>query len=212
MSQQAYRSRHSLAKRILDISVALTLLAMTSPLLVVTAVLIRIFLGSPVLFIQRRPGRHGLPISVMKFRSMTVARDGNGELLPDEVRLTQFGSWLRRSSIDELPQLINVLRGDMSLIGPRPLLMEYLPLYSPEQSRRHEVRPGITGWAQVNGRNAISWEERLRLDVWYVDHYSFWLDAKILFMTFSRVFSARGVNQPGSATMTKFTGSTSDDI
>jgi lipopolysaccharide/colanic/teichoic acid biosynthesis glycosyltransferase len=141
-----------------------------------------------------------------KFRTMTEARDGAGRLLPDERRLTPFGRWLRATSLDELPQLVNVLKGDMSLVGPRPLLMEYIPLYSPQQARRHDVRPGITGWAQVNGRNALSWEERFRLDVWYVDHRSWLLDLRILLLTVLRVFQARGVAQPGQATMTRFTG------
>lgn len=167
-------------------------------------------LGSPVLLRQVRPGIHGRAFTFYKFRTMSNATNADGQLLPDEDRLSSFGRRLRASSLDELPQLFNVLRGDMSLVGPRPLLMEYLPLYSPEQARRHEVRPGITGWAQVNGRNALSWNERFRLDVWYVNNQSFLLDLRILALTFLRVFQARGISQPGQATMTRFTGSPND--
>jgi sugar transferase EpsL len=163
-------------------------------------------LGRPVLLRQMRPGLHGRPFTFFKFRTMTEATDETGRLLPDEMRLTSFGRRLRATSLDELPQLLNVLRGDMSLVGPRPLLMEYLPLYSPKQARRHEVRPGITGWAQVNGRNAISWEEKFALDVWYVDHQSFLLDLRILAKTALRMMRPRDVNEPGAATMSKFTG------
>ena len=162
--------------------------------------------GKPVLFRQTRPGLEGHPFELLKFRSMKNERDSHGHLLSDDKRLSDFGRWLRSTSLDELPELWNVLRGDMSLVGPRPLLMEYLPLYSPEQARRHEVRPGITGWAQVNGRNAISWEEKFRLDVWYVDNHSFWLDLKILFLTVVRVFQRSGISAEGDATMPKFTG------
>lgn len=195
-------------KRLFDFSVALLILAAVWPLLALLAVLVRLRLGSPVLFRQQRPGLHGRPFHICKFRTMTDARDARGELLPDAGRLTPLGRFLRRFSLDELPQLFNVLRGELSLVGPRPLLMEYLPLYSPEQARRHEVRPGITGWAQVNGRNAISWEERFKLDVWYVDHRSFLLDMKILWMTLLRVVRSEGVSQQGHATMEKFRGST----
>ena len=193
-------------KRLFDILVATTLLLLTLPLMLATALAVRLALGAPVLLRQTRPGKGGIPFIFFKFRTMTEERDGAGRLLPDERRLTPFGRWLRMSSLDELPQLFNVLRGDMSLVGPRPLLMEYLPLYSPLQARRHEVRPGITGWAQVNGRNALSWDERFRLDVWYVDHRSLLLDLRILLLTVLRVFQARGVAQPGQATMTRFTG------
>jgi lipopolysaccharide/colanic/teichoic acid biosynthesis glycosyltransferase len=160
-----------------------------------------------VLFTQTRPGLHGKPFCMLKFRSMTSASDANGNLLPDEQRLTPFGQRLRSTSLDELPGLCAVLKGDMSLVGPRPLLMEYLPLYSPEQARRHEVRPGITGWAQVNGRNAISWEEKFALDVWYVENQSLWLDIKILLLTVKKVFVREGISAAGEATISKFTGS-----
>ena len=193
-------------KRLFDILVAATLLLLTLPLMLATALAVRLALGPPVLLRQTRPGKGGIPFLFFKFRTMTEERDGAGRLLPDERRLTPFGRWLRATSFDELPQLVNVLKGDMSLVGPRPLLMEYISLYSPQQARRHEVRPGITGWAQVNGRNALSWEERFRLDVWYVDHWSWLLDARILLLTVLRVFQARGVAQPGQATMTRFTG------
>jgi lipopolysaccharide/colanic/teichoic acid biosynthesis glycosyltransferase len=195
-----------LFKRLFDILVAAFLLLLTLPLMLATAVAVHLALGAPVLLRQTRPGKGGAPFLFFKFRTMTEARDGAGRLLPDERRLTPFGRWLRATSLDELPQLANVLKGDMSLVGPRPLLMEYIPLYSPLQARRHEVRPGITGWAQVNGRNALSWEERFRLDVWYVDHRSWLLDLRILLLTVLRVFQARGVAQPGQATMTRFTG------
>lgn len=193
-------------KRLFDILVAATLLLLTLPLMLATALAVRLALGAPVLLRQTRPGKGGIPFLFFKFRTMTEERDGAGRLLPDERRLTPFGRWLRATSFDELPQLVNVLKGDMSLVGPRPLLMEYISLYSPQQARRHEVRPGITGWAQVNGRNALSWEERFRLDVWYVDHRSLLLDLRILLLTVLRVFQARGVAQPGQATMTRFTG------
>ena len=163
-------------------------------------------LGSPVLFRQQRPGLHGKPFQLVKFRTMTNERDGNRQLLPDEMRLTPFGRYLRASSLDELPTLWNVLRGDMSLVGPRPLLMEYLPLYSPEQERRHLLKPGITGWAQINGRNSISWEEKFRLDIWYVDNQSLWLDFKILLITVRNVVQKRGISAEGEATMRSFTG------
>ncbi|HET7766005.1 MAG TPA: sugar transferase [Burkholderiales bacterium] len=194
-------------KRAVDISISsLLLLVLWLPLLI-TAFVVRLTMGSPVLFIQTRPGYRGHPFDPLKFRTMTDAVDERGKTLPDELRLTRTGRFLRRYSLDELPQLWNVLRGDMSLVGPRPLLIEYLPLYSPEQARRHEVRPGVTGWAQVNGRNDQTWEERLRLDVWYVDHRSFWLDLRILWLTLLKVLRSEGVNQPGHATMPRFTGS-----
>ena len=194
------------AKRAFDIVVAGMLLILTLPLLVVVATAVRIFLGAPVVFRQQRPGRHGEPFDMMKFRSMTNARDANGALLPDAQRLTPFGLWLRRTSIDELPELWCVLRGDMSLVGPRPLLMEYLPLYSAEQAKRHAMRPGITGWAQVNGRNALSWEEKFELDIWYVEHQSLALDLRILLMTLGALVRRDDVSAPGEATMPKFTG------
>jgi sugar transferase EpsL len=193
-------------KRLLDICLSAAGLAFTLPLIVAVALVIRTTLGSPMLFTQVRPGRHGRPFILYKFRSMSDARAPDGELLGDEARLTAVGHWLRKLSLDELPQLWNVLKGDMSLVGPRPLLMEYLPLYSPKQARRHEVRPGITGWAQVNGRNAVSWEERFDLDLWYVERVSLTLDLRILSMTVLRVVRPHGISQPGSATMTKFTG------
>lgn len=186
--------------------VASLVLAMIALPLLLLAWLIRYKLGSPILFRQTRPGLHGQPFNMIKFRTMTDARGADGEPLPDRDRLTSFGSLLRATSLDELPELWNVFTGDMSLVGPRPLLMEYLPLYSPEQARRHEVRPGITGWAQINGRNALTWEEKFRLDVWYVDHQSIWLDVKILWLTVRKVLSRDGVNASGEATMQKFTG------
>ena len=193
-------------KRIFDILVAVILLILLAPLLVLTTVMIRLKLGAPVLFKQQRPGLHAKPFYLYKFRTMTDERDDNGNLLPDGVRLTSFGQFLRRFSLDEFPQLINVIKGDISLVGPRPLLMEYLPLYTPEQARRHQVKPGISGWAQVNGRNAISWEEKFALDVWYVDNRSFWLDIKILWLTFMKVIKSEGISQQGQATMEKFRG------
>ncbi len=188
-------------KRAFDIFVATLMLLALAPVMLLVASLVRVRMGAPVLFRQQRPGRGGRPFMLYKFRSML-----EGESLPDAQRLTPLGALLRRASLDELPQLLNVLRGDMSLVGPRPLLMEYLPLYSARQARRHEVLPGITGWAQVNGRNATSWPERLELDVWYVEHQSFGLDLKILWLTLARVFSGAGVSQPGQATMEKFRG------
>jgi sugar transferase EpsL len=196
-----------IAKRIFDVGVSTVVLVLGMPLLLGLCLLVRVRLGGPVLFRQQRPGLQGKPFQLLKFRTMTEARDSRGELLPDADRLTSFGQWLRRTSLDELPELWNVLRGEMSLVGPRPLLLEYLPLYSPEQARRHEVLPGITGWAQVNGRNAIAWSEKLALDVWYVDHRSGWLDIKILWMTVAKVFRGEGVTQPGHATQEKFRGS-----
>jgi lipopolysaccharide/colanic/teichoic acid biosynthesis glycosyltransferase len=170
------------------------------------AALIALRMGAPVLYRQVRPGLGGRPFTLYKFRTMTEARDAGGRELPDAQRLTALGAWLRRWSLDELPQLFNVLRGDMSLVGPRPLLMEYLPLYDERQARRHEVRPGITGWAQVNGRNALTWPERFELDLWYVENRSFLLDLKILGMTLARVIRGEGINQPGAATMERFRG------
>ena len=194
-------------KRSLDFLVALALLAALSPLLALAALAVRWKLGSPILFAQIRPGLRGKPFRFYKFRTMSEARDAAGELLPDAARLTPFGELMRKFSLDELPQLFNVLKGDMSLVGPRPLLMEYLPLYSERQAQRHAVRPGITGWAQVNGRNALDWETRFELDVWYVEHRSFWLDLRIIAMTLWRVLRPQGISEPGQATMSKFTGS-----
>ena len=193
-------------KRLFDATVSLAGLILLSPLLLLLATCIRIKLGSPVLFSQIRPGKDGKPFRMVKFRSMTDARDADGNLLSDAERLPPFGRFLRAASLDELPALWNVLKGDMSLVGPRPLLMDYLPLYSPEQSHRHAVRPGITGWAQVNGRNAISWEQKFTYDVWYVDHRSFWLDIKILGLTVMKVFARHGISAEGEATMPRFTG------
>ncbi len=194
-------------KRILDFCAALFGLVVLGVPLLITALLVRVTLGSPVLFRQERPGRRGQPFIMLKFRSMTDQRDPQGELLPDEDRMTSFGRALRRASVDELPELLNVLKGDMSLVGPRPLLTEYLPLYNQTQARRHEVRPGITGWSQVNGRNAVDWETRLAQDVWYVDHHSLWLDFRILLRTVSQVMKAEGVSQEGRATKDRFSGS-----
>ncbi|GEN36002.1 sugar transferase [Aneurinibacillus danicus] len=195
-----------MVKRTFDLVCSLSLLTVTLPVIGIVALLVRRKLGTPVLFKQERPGLHGKPFYIYKFRTMTDERDENGELLPDDVRLTKFGRLLRKFSLDELPQLFNVVKGDISLVGPRPLLMEYLPRYTPRQARRHEVRPGITGWAQVNGRNTISWEEKFELDVWYVENQSFWLDLKILWMTFFKVLRSEGVSKEGHATTTKFMG------
>ena len=195
-------------KDIADRITAFIALVLLSPLLVAVALLVRWQLRAPVHFRQQRPGYRGKPFGLLKFRTMTNQRDSNGELLPDAQRLTPFGRWLRSSSIDELPGLLNILRGEMSFIGPRPLLMQYLPLYSPEQARRHDVKPGCSGWAQINGRNALSWEEKFRLDVWYVDHQSFWLDLQIFVITIWKVLRREGISAVGEATMTPFTGST----
>ena len=194
-------------KGLFDRASALIGLTLLSPVLFLLILLIKLELGSPVFFRQQRPGLHAIPFHIYKFRTMTDERDSCGNLLPDDVRLTRFGRLLRKWSFDELPQLFNVVKGELSLVGPRPLLMEYLPLYSEEQARRHNVKPGITGWAQVNGRNAISWEEKFKLDVWYVDHGSFWLDMKILWLTAMKVLRSEGINQAGQATMEKFHGS-----
>lgn len=194
-------------KRLLDILAALLgLMALSIPLLVLM-VIIRFKLGGPIFFRQIRPGLHAKPFEVIKFRTMTEKYDKNGRPLSDAERLTQFGRFLRSTSLDEIPQLWNVLKGDISLVGPRPLLMQYLPLYSAEQSRRHEVKPGITGWAQVNGRNALSWEDKFRLDVWYVDHHNFWLDIKILCLTVRKVLARDGISAKGEQTMSEFLGS-----
>ncbi|MCO3941814.1 sugar transferase [Pseudomonas aeruginosa] len=194
-------------KRLFDIVASLLGLLLLSPVILFVAWQIRRKLGKPVLFRQVRPGVGGHPFEMIKFRTMRDAVDANGNALPDVERMTPFGNFLRSTSLDELPELWNVLKGDMSLVGPRPLLMEYLPLYSVEQYRRHELRPGVTGWAQVNGRNALSWEEKFELDVWYVDNRSFWLDLKIILMTLKKVFVREGISADGEATMSKFTGS-----
>lgn len=193
-------------KRTFDFLAALALVLLLLPVIVATALAIVWVMGAPVLFRQLRPGLHGRPFGIFKFRTMAETATADGQPLADDVRMTPLGRFLRRFSLDELPQLFNVLKGDMSLVGPRPLLMEYLPLYTTEQMRRHEVRPGITGWTQVNGRNALSWEDKFDLDVWYVDHRSFWLDLKILAMTAGRVFSGSGVSKEGFATTEKFRG------
>ncbi|MFG6158409.1 sugar transferase [Halomonas sp. 1390] len=194
-------------KRLLDIVVALAALMLLSPVLLVVALLVRWRLGTPVLFCQRRPGLGGAPFTLMKFRTMRDAIDHQGNALLDEERLTPFGLWLRSTSLDELPELWNVVKGEMSLVGPRPLLMEYLPLYTPRQARRHRVRPGITGWAQVNGRNAIGWEEKFEHDLWYVEHCSLWLDLKILCLTLVKSVRREGIAAAGESTMPRFRGS-----
>lgn len=194
-------------KRWLDVLLVCMALLLLWPVILTTALLVRVLLGGPVFFRQPRPGRNDRVFNMIKFRSMTNETDANGQLLPDEVRLTSFGRFLRRSSLDELPGLLNVLRGDMSLVGPRPLLVEYLPLYNAEQKRRHDVRPGITGWAQVNGRNNLSWEDKFTLDVWYVQNRSVALDIKILFLTILKVLQRADIEQDGHVTMAKFTGS-----
>lgn len=194
-------------KRAFDVILAfLALIALCVPMIFL-AIVIRLRLGSPVLFRQVRPGLHGRPFTMIKFRSMTDERAVDGKLLPDAQRQTSLGRFLRATSLDELPELWNVLKGEMSLVGPRPLLMDYVPLYTSEQARRHEVRPGITGWAQINGRNAISWEEKFALDVWYVDHQSLALDVRILWRTVARVLGRKGINADGEATVSRFTGS-----
>lgn len=193
-------------KRPLDFLLALGGLILLAPVFFLTMLLVRVFLGTPIFFGQRRPGRHAQPFILWKFRTMTTARDPAGNPLPDGVRLTRLGRFLRATSVDELPELWNVLRGEMSLVGPRPLLMKYLPRYSRQQARRHEARPGITGWAQVNGRNAISWEEKFALDVWYVDHVHFCLDMRILLRTLSQIFKREGIHAAGYATMPPFNG------
>ena len=199
-------SYRTFGKRFLDLALTLPALVVFLPLLGFLALLVRWRLGSPVLFRQQRPGLHGNPFVLVKFRTMTDRRDANGHLLPDAVRLTPFGRFLRKTSLDELPELWNVLKGEMSLVGPRPLLMDYLPLYSPEQARRHEAPPGITGWAQVNGRNAISWDQKFALDVWYVDNLSFLLDLKTIWFTIRQVLRREGISAQGEATMSKFDG------
>jgi sugar transferase EpsL len=199
--------RGTIMKRLLDLVVAAALLLLFSPIILLVAVLIRLKLGAPVFFKQKRPGLYGNSFYLYKFRSMTNERNEDGELLPDYLRLTSFGAFLRKYSLDELPQLINVLKDELSLVGPRPLLMDYLPLYTEDQAKRHLVRPGITGWAQVNGRNTISWEEKFRFDIWYVENRSFRLDVKILCLTLFKVLKSEGIHQENQVTMEKFTGS-----
>lgn len=199
-------------KRLFDLTVSLILFFGLSPIFIVIALLVKKKLGSPVIFKQVRPGLFGKPFYLYKFRTMTDEKDNQGELLPDYIRLTTFGKFLRKYSLDEYPQLWNVIKGDLSLVGPRPLLVEYLPLYTKEQSLRHNVRPGITGWAQINGRNSISWEEKFNLDVWYVHNRSFFLDMKILFQTIYKVLSSQGINQQGKATVDSFTGSKNSSV
>ena len=194
------------SKRILDLVSASLGLLVLSPLILLIAILVAIFIGMPILFRQQRPGYKARPFYIYKFRTMTDTRDAEGNLLPDAARLTRFGQFLRSLSLDELPELYNILRGDMSLVGPRPLITEYLPLFSLEQMRRHDVVPGLTGWAQINGRNAIDWPTRFALDVWYVDHRSFWLDIQIIVKTVWKVIKRENVNQPGQATIEFFTG------
>ncbi len=196
----------SFGKRLFDLILTIPALVLLSPVLIILALVVRLKLGSPVLFRQMRPGLNEKPFNMLKFRTMTNARDKDGKLLPDAERLTRFGAFLRKTSLDELPELLNVLKGNMSLVGPRPLLIKYLERYTPEQARRHEASPGITGWAQVNGRNAISWEEKFKLDVWYVDHRSLWVDTKILLMTILKILKKEGISHPGQATMSEFMG------
>jgi sugar transferase EpsL len=195
-------------KRLLDLVLTVPALILLSPVLLVTALLVHVKLGAPVLFRQQRPGLNGQPFTIYKFRTMTDARDTNGQLLPDAERLTKFGRFLRSTSLDELPELLNVLKGEMSLVGPRPLLMQYLERYTPQQARRHETWPGITGWAQINGRNAITWEQKFELDVWYVKHVTFRLDVKIIALTIWKTLKREGISEPGQATMQEFTGNT----
>jgi sugar transferase EpsL len=198
-------------KRFFDLLLTVPALILLSPVLAALILFVRLRLGTPVFFRQLRPGLHGKPFIMVKFRTMTDARDASGALLPDADRLTRFGRFLRSASLDELPELWNVVKGDMSLVGPRPLLMQYLDRYTPEQARRHEARPGVTGWAQVNGRNAISWEQKFAYDVWYVDHLSFGLDLKILWLTVRKVLRSEGVSQAGQATMEEFLGTTDQE-
>ena len=198
------------AKRAIDVAIAGAALVATAPILGAAAIATRIASGSPVFFRQERPGRDAKPFRVIKFRTMNDARNARGDLLPDADRLTKVGAFLRATSIDELPQLVNVLRGEMSLVGPRPLLMQYLPRYSKEQARRHEVLPGITGWTQINGRNGLSWEEKFALDVWYVEHWSPWLDIKILAKTIGSVLRREGISSEGHVTMPEFMGSSTN--
>lgn len=205
-----YLHRIPFSKRLFDYVLTTCLIIILSPVILLLYILVLIFHGYPVLFTQKRPGYKGKPFNIYKFRTMTNERDLNGGLLTDEQRLTKFGIFLRKSSLDELPELINVIKGEMSLVGPRPLLMQYLSRYSSDQARRHDVLPGLTGWAQVNGRNAINWGDKFRLDIWYVDHWSFSLDIKILFMTIGKVIKREGINQAGKATSEEFMGNSEE--
>ena len=201
------KTQHCVAcKRVFDLLLSIPVLILVSPVIIVVTLLVRMRLGSPVFFSQLRPGLHARPFYMLKFRTMTNTRGSDGRLLLDDKRMTRLGNFLRRTSIDELPEFVNVFKGDMSLVGPRPLLMQYLDRYTPEQARRHEVKPGITGWAQVNGRNAITWEEKFKLDVWYVDNWSLWLDIKVVAMTIRKILKREGISQPGQATMEEFKG------
>ncbi len=199
-------------KRIFDLIITIPGILIILPLLFILSILVMIFNGKPIVFSQIRPGQYGIPFRIFKFRTMNNIRDNKGNMLPDNQRITSFGSLLRSTSLDELPELINILKGEMSLVGPRPLLMEYLPLYTSEQNRRHNVKPGITGWAQVNGRNAINWDEKLKLDIWYVDHQSLWLDIKILAITMIQVILRKGVNYNRTETMPLFKGSKGSNV
>jgi len=203
---------YSVIKRCIDITGAMVGLIIVFPLLMIIAIAVLVGMGRPIIFKQMRPGLNGKPFYMYKFRTMTNEKDDHGNLLSDEMRLTRLGRFLRSTSLDELPELFNVLKGDMSLVGPRPLLMQYLDRYTPEQARRHEVKPGITGWAQVNGRNAITWEEKFALDVWYVDNWSLWLDMKILAITVVKVFKREGISAEGEATMSEFMGASYREI
>lgn len=196
----------AIGKRLLDIGLTLVTMTILVPVYGGLSMLVWITLGRPILFKQHRPGRHGRPFMLYKFRTMSNSREANGQLRPDAERLTRLGIFLRSASLDELPELLNVLKGEMSLVGPRPLLMQYLERYTPEQARRHEVRPGLTGWAQVNGRNTLTWEQKFALDVWYVDHVSFGLDVKIMALTLAKILKREGINQPGEATAQEFMG------
>jgi len=201
------KTQHCVAcKRVFDLLLSIPVLILVSPVIIVVTLLVRMRLGSPVFFSQLRPGLHARPFYMLKFRTMTNTRGSDGRLLSDDKRMTRLGNFLRRTSIDELPEFINVFKGDMSLVGPRPLLMQYLDRYTPEQARRHEVKPGITGWAQIHGRNALTWEEKFKLDVWYVDNWSLWLDIKIIAMTIWKILQREGISQPGQATMEEFKG------
>jgi sugar transferase EpsL len=201
------KTQHCVAcKRVFDLLLSIPVLILVSPVIIVVTLLVRMRLGSPVFFSQLRPGLHARPFYMLKFRTMTNTRGSDGRLLLDDKRMTRLGNFLRRTSIDELPEFVNVFKGDMSLVGPRPLLMQYLDRYMPEQARRHEVKPGITGWAQIHGRNALTWEEKFKLDVWYVDNWSLWLDIKIIAMTIWKILQREGISQPGQATMEEFKG------
>lgn len=208
---KTYARAVPLCKRLFDVVFSLSALIILSPVILLLAVWLALAQGWPVLFTQKRPGLGGKLFHLVKFRTMRDARGADGELLPDEQRITRLGAFLRRSSLDELPEFLNVLKGDMSVVGPRPLLVQYLERYSPQQARRHDVLPGITGWAQVNGRNALTWEEKFALDVWYVDHWSFWLDMRIILLTVWKIFKREGISQPGHATMPEFMGNSTKD-